>query len=129
MNFYALIIGTEILNNRRVDKHFDFLKNELAKYGHTPFASFIIKDDVELIKNCFKLIKADKSSVLFSFGGIGSTPDDLTRSLSSEVFRNQPPLRHKQFEQDIINKFASKAYPHRIQMSDIPQMLILYTTP
>ena len=32
MNFYAIIIGTEILNGRREDKHFEFVKNELAKY-------------------------------------------------------------------------------------------------
>ncbi|QOY53550.1 competence/damage-inducible protein A [Candidatus Sulfurimonas marisnigri] len=121
MNFYALIIGTEILNGRRVDKHFEFLKNELNKYGHELFASFIIKDDEELIKNTYKLIMNDKKSVMFSFGGIGSTPDDLTRAIAADVFTSKPLYRHKQFEQDIINKFANEAYPHRIHMSDLPQ--------
>ena len=77
MNFYACIIGSEILNGRRVDKHFEFLKNELQKYGHDLFASFIIKDNEDLIRNTYKLIKDDKQSVMFSFGGIGATPDDL----------------------------------------------------
>lgn len=120
MNFYALIIGTEILNARREDKHFAFLRDELAKYGHELFASFIVKDDVELIKKSFELIKSDKESVLFSFGGIGSTPDDLTRKISAEVFTSKPLVRHKQFEQDIIEKFKDEAYPHRIHMSDLP---------
>ncbi|MCD6190648.1 MAG: competence/damage-inducible protein A, partial [Sulfurimonas sp.] len=84
MNFYALIIGTEILNARREDKHFIFLRDELSKYGHELFASFIVKDDVELIGKCFELIKNDEKSVLFSFGGIGSTPDDLTREISAQ---------------------------------------------
>jgi len=79
MNFYTIIIGTEILNARREDKHFVFVRDELKKYEHELFASLIIKDDEELIKNCFELVKADKNSVLFSFGGIGATPDDLTR--------------------------------------------------
>jgi len=121
MNFYALIIGTEILNGRRHDKHFEFVKSELAKYGHELFASFIIKDDVELIKNSFEFIKNDKNSVMFSFGGIGSTPDDLTREISADVFTNKGLVRHKKFEQDIIDKFADEAYPHRIRMSDLPQ--------
>lgn len=121
MNFYALIIGTEILNGRRVDKHFEFLKNELNKYGHELFASFIIKDDKELIKNIYKLIMNDKESVMFSFGGIGSTPDDLTRAIAADVFTSKPLFRHKQFEQDIINRFGDEAYPHRIHMSDLPQ--------
>jgi molybdopterin-biosynthesis enzyme MoeA-like protein len=30
-------------------------------------------------------------------------------------------VRHKQFERDIINKFGSESYPHRIHMSDLPQ--------
>ncbi len=121
MNFYALIIGTEILNARREDKHFKFVRDELQKYGHELFASFIVKDDVELIKNCFTLIKNDKHAILFSFGGIGSTPDDLTREIASDIFTSKPLVRHKVFEQDIIDRFGEKAYPFRIHMSDLPQ--------
>ena len=121
MNFYACIIGSEILNGRRVDKHFEFLKNELGKYGHELYASFTIKDDKELIKNTYRLIRDDNKSVLFSFGGIGSTPDDLTRAIAAEVFTSKPLCRHKKFEQDIIDRFGDQAYPHRIFMSDLPQ--------
>ena len=121
MNFYALIIGTEILNGRREDKHFKFIQTELAKYGHELFASFVIKDDKELMKNTYSLIKNDKDAVLFSFGGIGSTPDDLTREIAADVFTSKELVRHKKFEQDIIEKFANEAYPHRIHMSDLPE--------
>jgi len=121
MNFYACIIGTEILNGRRVDKHFEFLKAELKKYGHELYASFIVKDDVELIRNIYKLVKSDKNSVLFSFGGIGSTPDDLTRAIAADVFTSAELVRHKQFELDIQERFGDDAYPHRIFMSDLPQ--------
>ena len=120
MNFYALIIGTEILNGRRQDKHFDFLKNELAKYGHELYASYIIKDDAKLIKNMFRLIKEDEDAVMFSFGGIGSTPDDLTREIAADVFTNLQVTPHKQFFADILEKFADEAYPHRIHMADLP---------
>lgn len=121
MNFYACIIGSEILNGRRQDKHFEFLKSELQKYGHELFASFIIKDDENLIKKIYKLIKDDEQSVMFSFGGIGATPDDLTRAIAAEVFTAKPLERHKIFEQDIIDRFKEEAYPHRIHMADLPQ--------
>ncbi|MFA6195212.1 MAG: molybdopterin-binding protein [Sulfurimonas sp.] len=121
MNFYAIIIGTEILNARREDKHFHFLQNELKKYGHELFASFIIKDDVALITKCYELVKSDKNSILFSFGGIGATPDDLTREISAKVFTSKPLTLHKQFEKDIIDRFADEAYPHRIHMAELPQ--------
>ena len=70
MNFYACIIGSEILNGRRVDKHFEFLKNELQKYGHELFASFVIKDDESLIRKIYNFIKDDADGVMFSFGGV-----------------------------------------------------------
>ena len=129
MNFYACIIGSEILNGRRVDKHFEFLKNELQKYGHELFASFIIKDDTNLIKNIYQLVKDDEKGILFSFGGIGATPDDLTRAISAEVFTNKPLKRHKKFEQDIIDRFDKDAYPHRVHMADLPQNASLLFNP
>jgi len=120
MNFYALIIGTEILNARREDKHFEFIRNELAKYGHELFASFIIKDDRTLIQRTFELIKNDPKAVMFSFGGIGSTPDDLTREIASEVFRDAKVVVHQKFLEDIIERFHEYAYPHRVHMAEIP---------
>ena len=120
MHFYALIIGTEILNGRREDKHFAFVRKELEKYGHELYASFIVKDDRKLMKNIYNLIKQDPQAVLFSFGGIGSTPDDLTREIAAEVFSASALVRHKKFEQDIIERFGDQAYPHRIHMADLP---------
>jgi molybdopterin-biosynthesis enzyme MoeA-like protein len=120
MHFYALIIGTEILNGRREDKHFAFVRKELEKYGHELYASFIVKDDRTLMKNIYNLIKQDPQAVLFSFGGIGSTPDDLTREIAAEVFSASSLVRHKKFEQDIIERFGDQAYPHRIHMADLP---------
>lgn len=84
--FFALIIGTEILNRRRVDAHFDFVSKELAKYGNTLFGSFVITDEPELIISTIKYIGSIKDSVIFSFGGIGSTPDDYTRQCVADAF-------------------------------------------
>jgi len=129
MNFYAVIIGTEILNNRRTDKHFEFVRDELAKYGHELFASFIIKDDEALISRTYRMILEDEKSILFSFGGIGSTPDDLTREIASKVFTSSSVVTHKQFLSDIIEKFGEKAYPHRIHMADLPPKADLIFNP
>jgi len=129
VNFYAVIIGTEILNGRRVDKHFAFLQTELAKYGHTLFASFTIKDDKELMKRTYNMIKNDTNAVMFSFGGIGATPDDLTREIASEIFRESKVVTNAQFKQDIIDRFAEDAYPYRIHMADLPPNAELLKNP
>ena len=120
-HFYAVIIGSEILNRRREDKHFDFLTKALQTKGFNLFASFVIKDDVELIENTYTLIKNDPKAMMFSFGGIGSTPDDLTRQLASNIFGDKQLYRHPQFEKDIITRLEDRAYPHPIKMSDLPK--------
>jgi len=129
MHFYIVIIGTEILNGRRVDKHFDFVQRELAKYGHEIYASFVIKDDKELMRRVYEMVKADKEAVMFSFGGIGSTPDDLTREIAAEVFRGSKTVVHEKFLQDILERFGDEAYPHRIHMAELPPEAELLKNP
>lgn len=128
-HIYAVIIGSEILNGRRVDKHFDFIKNALAKRGYTLYCVEIIKDDAPLIKSSFERVLADENSMLFSFGGIGSTPDDLTREIAADVFTSRSTVRHKQFENDIIERFGEGAFPHRVHMADLPEGASLLHNP
>lgn len=128
-HFYAVIIGSEILNGRRDDKHFLYVRNALLTRGHTLFSSCIIKDDPVLIHNTFSMIKNDPDAVMFSFGGIGSTPDDLTRKIAADVFRNGALVPHEQFTRDILERFAEAAYPHRIHMAELPNNANLLHNP
>ena len=120
-HFYAVIIGSEILNKRREDKHFSFLRDALSNRGHTLFASFIIKDDPELITRTFAMIKNDPHAVMFSFGGIGATPDDLTRQIASNVFSDGKLVVHESFYGDILERFGDQAFPNRIHMAELPK--------
>ncbi|MGZ5207724.1 MAG: competence/damage-inducible protein A [Sulfuricurvum sp.] len=124
-HFYAVIIGSEILNGRREDKHFTFIRDALIRRGHSLFSTFIIKDDVELIHSIFTFIKNDPDGILFSFGGIGSTPDDLSRAIASDVFDDGILVSHEQFHRDIIERFGDQAYPHRITMAMLPKSAAL----
>jgi molybdopterin-biosynthesis enzyme MoeA-like protein len=128
-HIYAVIIGSEILNGRRRDKHFDYLREALARQGHTLYCVEIIKDDKALIKSSFERVRADEHAMLFCFGGIGATPDDLTRPIAAEVFRTSPLLRHAKFESDIIDYFGDGAYPNRIHMADLPEGAELLKNP
>jgi len=119
-NFYSVIIGTELLNGRRKDAHFAFLNEQLLKRGWTHKASFVIEDDTKLMENIYNLIKADKNSVMFSYGGIGATPDDYTRQIAAKVFREGEMEYHEKAQELIINQFGDEAYPHRIEMGNLP---------
>jgi len=121
MNFYSVIIGTELLNGRRKDAHFSFLNNELLKRGWEQKGSFVIKDEPPFIENVFKLIKSDKDAVMFCFGGIGATPDDYTRVCAANVFTDGIMEINKGAKDCIIDRFGDEAYPHRINMATLPK--------
>jgi len=119
-NFYSVIIGTELLNGRRVDAHFSFLNAELLKRGWTHKGSFVIKDEPPFMEAVYKLIKEDPDSVMFSFGGIGATPDDYTRVCAANVFTNGNMEQNIGAKEAIEEQFGSEAYPNRIQMANLP---------
>ncbi|MEA1914199.1 MAG: molybdopterin-binding protein [Campylobacterota bacterium] len=120
MNFYSVIIGTELLNGRRKDAHFSFLNQELLKRGWEQKANFVIKDDPLFIESVFNLVKNDPKGVMFCFGGIGATPDDYTRQVAANVFTGGKMQQHEEAFNRIINQFGQEAYPHRIHMANLP---------
>ena len=127
--FFALIIGTEILNQRRKDAHFDFVSNSLLDKGYKLTGSFIIEDDPELIVQTIKFIASHDNAILFSFGGIGSTPDDHTRQCVATALRDGKLYTHQEAKRIIEEKLGDNAYPHPIVMAELPQNTNLLDNP
>lgn len=127
--FFALIIGTEILNRRRADKHFDFVTRALAEKGHKLTGSFIIEDDPALIVQTIQFIASQENPVLFSFGGIGSTPDDHTRKCAAIALRDGLLHVHEEAKAIIVNKLGEKAYPYSVRMAELPEGATLLENP
>lgn len=119
-NFYTVIIGTELLNGRREDSHFSFVNKELLERGYEQKASFVITDKPEFMEDVYTLIKKDPESVMFSFGGIGATPDDYTREVAAKIFTGKETATHQEALERIKNQFKEEAYPHRIKMAELP---------
>ena len=130
--FFALIIGTEILNRRRNDKHFDFVTNELLKRGHKLTGSFIIEDDPALIVQTIRFIASQPGAVLFSFGGIGSTPDDHTRKCAAIALRDGTLHIHEEARAIIAERIKALEIPnghYPLQMAELPRGAKLLTNP
>lgn len=127
--FFALIIGTEILNRRRVDKHFDFVTKALAQRGHKLSGSFIIEDDPALIVQTIQFIASQENAILFSFGGIGSTPDDHTRRCAAIALREGDMITHDEAKRIIVDTLGEKAYPYSVRMAELPKGATLLENP
>ncbi|MFK5881125.1 MAG: molybdopterin-binding protein [Sulfurospirillum sp.] len=120
-NFYSVIIGTELLNGRREDKHFSFFNKLLRERGLRHEANFVINDNPALMKRVFEMIAKDPKSVMFCFGGIGSTPDDYTRKVAALAFTCGVLKTNQEALKLIKDEFEDEAYPHRVKMANIPQ--------
>jgi len=127
--FFALIIGTEILNGRREDAHFAFVSKVLSDKGLKLSGSFIIEDDPALIVQTIKFIASQSNPILFSFGGIGSTPDDYTRKCSAIALRDGKMYLHEEAKKIIEDKLKEDAYPHPIKMAELPKGAKLLDNP
>ncbi|WP_373028478.1 competence/damage-inducible protein A [Sulfurovum sp.] len=127
--FFALIIGTEILNRRRVDKHFDFVTKALAQRGHKLSGSFIIEDDPALIVHTIQFIASQENAILFSFGGIGSTPDDHTRRCAAIALREGDMITHDEAKRIIVDTLGERAYPYSVRMAELPRGATLLDNP
>jgi molybdopterin-biosynthesis enzyme MoeA-like protein len=84
MNFGALIIGDEILSGRREDKHLARTIAALESRGLALAWAHYIGDEPARIVAEIRAAHASGDAV-FSFGGIGATPDDHTRQCAAKA--------------------------------------------
>ena len=84
MNFGALIIGDEILSGRREDKHLARTIAALESRGLALAWARYIGDEPARIVAEVRAAAASGAAV-FSFGGMGATPDDHTRQCAAEA--------------------------------------------
>jgi molybdopterin-biosynthesis enzyme MoeA-like protein len=118
-NFGIYIIGDEILSGKRQDGHLSKAIEILFARGLALSWAQYLGDDPAQITNALKTSFA-KDDVVFSFGGIGATPDDHTRRCAADAL-NVPIERHAGAVAEIVAQFGEGAYPKRVYMADFPQ--------
>ncbi len=119
MNIGALIIGDELLSGKRQDQHFNYLQNTLAKRGLELSWAIIVGDEAEQLARFLSFSLASQDLV-FSFGGIGATPDDRTRQTVAKV-SGVELYTHPDALAEIESQFGQLAYPNRILMAELPK--------
>ena len=116
--FGAFIIGDEIIVGKRQDKHLTFLIGALAKRGlRLSWAQYLGDEPARLtaaLKNSFAT-----KDVVFSFGGIGATPDDHTRQCAAAALNVSLKL-HPDAEKEIRGRFGGETTPERLAMGEFP---------
>jgi len=127
MRIGILVIGDELLLGKRQDKHLPKMIEILAARGLRLCWARFVGDDPPLIETTLRESIAT-GDVVLSFGGIGATPDDVTRQCSASA-AGLPLVRHAQAAALIEARFGESAYPNRILMADLPQGARLIPNP
>lgn len=125
--FGAIIIGDEILSGKRQDAHLGKVISLLAARGLSLSWAEYLGDDRAQITATLRRTMASQD-IVFSFGGIGATPDDQTRQAAAEA-ANLPIARHLGAVAEIEGRFGEAAYPKRVLMADFPQGAALIPNP
>jgi molybdopterin-biosynthesis enzyme MoeA-like protein len=118
-NFGITIIGDEILSGKRQDAHLSFVVQALKARGLQLAWANYLGDIPEQITATLKASMA-RGDVVFSFGGIGATPDDFTRQCAADAV-GVPIVRHPLALAEIEAQYGDTAYPKRVLMADFPQ--------
>jgi molybdopterin-biosynthesis enzyme MoeA-like protein len=118
VGFGAYIIGDEIISGKRVDKHFAKVIEILAARGLDLDWCQYLRDDRARLIAAFRCTLAT-SDVVFSFGGIGVTPDDHTRQAAAEAMGVELIL-HPEAEQCIRERFGGETTPQRLILGEFP---------
>ena len=126
-NFGIYIIGDEILSGKRQDGHLSKVIEILSARGLALSWALYLGDEPAQIITEFK-ISFVKSDIVFSFGGIGATPDDYTRQCAADAL-NVPLVRHTGAVAEIVAQFGEGAYPKRVSMADFPQGAAIIPNP
>ena len=118
MQFGAIIIGDEIMSGKRQDKHMARVVTTLAERGLELAWCQYLADEPQLITTTLKRTLAT-DEVVFSFGGIGATPDDHTRRCAAAAAGVELEL-HPDAEAEICARFGAEVTPQRLKMGEFP---------
>lgn len=114
-----VLIGDELLSGKRRDEHLANAARITAERGLEIDWVRIEHDDLARLASVFRETMA-AGDIVFSYGGIGTTPDDVTRAAAAAA-AGVPLVRHPRIAADLEKRYGSEAHPYRIRMAEIPE--------
>ncbi|HVF64808.1 MAG TPA: molybdopterin-binding protein [Casimicrobiaceae bacterium] len=127
MRIGALIIGDELLSGKRSDAHLAHVIATLASRGlKLDYATYLGDDRARIVEQLQQSFA--RADLVFSFGGIGATPDDHTRQAAAAAL-GVALERHPEAVASIEAQFGEGAYPHRVLMAEFPARSTIVPNP
>lgn len=127
MDIGLIVVGDEILSGKRRDGHMPAVIERLSTRGlELTWAHFVGDDEARLTETLRATLAGN--AVVFCCGGIGATPDDVTRQAAAAA-SGRRLLRHPEGEALLRSRFGTEASDLRLRMVDFPEGAELIPNP
>ena len=114
-----ILIGDELLSGKRRDAHLANAARIAGERGMDIEWVRIERDDLERLARVFRETMAG-DNIVFSYGGIGATPDDVTRAAAAQA-AGVPLIRNPEIAAALEERYGDEARPYRIRMAELPE--------
>lgn len=127
MTIGAIIIGDEILSGKRQDRHFAKMTELLAVRGlRLSWVEYLGDERARIAATLRRSLAA--GDIVFSFGGIGNTPDDHTRQAAAAALGVDLVL-HPDAEREIRSRFGAAVDEARLLLGTFPRGVDIVPNP
>lgn len=99
-------VGTELLLGDILNTDAQFLSQELARLGFAVLHQSVVGDNHDRLLEALKQA-AERSDIIILSGGLGPTPDDLTKEVACEFFGKELVLHEESLER-MMKYFTNK---------------------
>jgi molybdenum cofactor synthesis domain-containing protein len=117
-NAAIIVIGNEILSGDTQDTNSYWLAQNLFSLGVKVELIITVPDDIEVIDHFVRPIR-DKFSFILVSGGIGPTPDDVTRQAIARVY-DAPLEVNEDAKKALVKFYHGDVNDVRLQMAHLP---------
>ena len=125
--FGLIVVGSEVLDGRRNDAHFDYARQLLRAHELELKYALIVPDDEVLLEAQLRWAMARREP-FFCCGGIGATPDDLTRQCAARAAGVGLEF-HPEGVAILERRWGKDATPARLRMVEFPAGSALVPNP
>lgn len=126
-SFGLIVIGDEILFGQRQDRHLAHFRQLLAGRGLKLARCWLLPDEAETLTDHLRFSMRSPEPT-FVCGGIGATPDDLTRPCAAAA-AGVALARHPEAVSLIEGRYGEATYPTRVRMAELPAGCALIPNP
>ena len=122
MNAELLSVGTELLLGEILNTDVKFLAEELSVLGINVYYQTVVGDNRERLKNALELALS-RADIVIASGGLGPTPDDLTKEVIAETMEEELVLDEASLDaiKDYYKKVKREMPKSNIKQAMMPE--------